>query len=62
MSGGVLEIPVIDFAPFLGGSESERQSVAAKMRQASQEWGFFYLSGCGMPDEALERAFAASKS
>ena len=62
MSGDVLEIPVIDFAPFLGGSESERQSVAAKMRQASQEWGFFYLSGCGMPDEALERAFAASKS
>lgn len=62
MSGDVLEIPVIDFAPFLSGSESERQDVAGKMRQASQEWGFFYLSGCGMPDQELERAFAASKS
>lgn len=56
------EIPVIDFGPFLNGTRAERQMVAEQMRRASQDWGFFYLSGCGMPTEQLEAAFSGAKS
>ncbi|MEH6686770.1 MAG: 2-oxoglutarate and iron-dependent oxygenase domain-containing protein [Halopseudomonas sabulinigri] len=55
-------IPVIDFSPFINGTEAERQAVAAKMRQASSDWGFFYLAGCGMPEASLRQAFADSKA
>ena len=56
------EIPVIHFERFLNGTSAERKSVADQMRRASQDWGFFYLSGCGMPDEQLEAAFSGSKA
>ena len=56
------EIPVIDFGPFWSGTRAERQVVAEQMRRASQDWGFFYLSGCGMPTEQLEAAFSGSKA
>ena len=55
-------IPVIDFSPFINGTEAERQAVAAKMRQASSDWGFFYFAGCGMPEASLRQAFADSKA
>ena len=42
-------IPVIDFSPFIDGDAAARAEVARQMRQASSDWGFFYLSGCGMP-------------
>ena len=54
-------IPVIDFSPFFSNNAAARREVARQMRLASQEWGFFYLSGHGMPDEALERGFQASR-
>ena len=56
------EIPVIDFGPFWSGTRAERQVVAEQMRRASQDWGFFYLSGCGMPTEQLEAAFSGAKA
>ncbi|MGM0570254.1 isopenicillin N synthase family dioxygenase [Marinobacter sp.] len=62
MLEGTPEIPVIDFAPFLEGTASSRQAVATEMRQASREWGFFYLANCGMPEKQLAEAFAASKA
>lgn len=55
-------IPVIDFSPFINGNSAEREAVAAQMRQASSDWGFFYLAGCGMPQDSLERAFDNSKA
>jgi isopenicillin N synthase-like dioxygenase len=55
-------IPVIDFGPFLDGSQVDQQAVAEQMRQASRDWGFFYLANCGMPAEWLAEAFAASKA
>jgi len=61
MPDNELEIPVIDFKPFLDGSESSRQAVAAQMRKASKEWGFFYLANCGMPEAELADAFVASR-
>ncbi|ONM43456.1 hypothetical protein BXT89_12585 [Halopseudomonas pachastrellae] len=55
-------IPVIDFSPFINGDTAARAAVAQQMRQASSAWGFFYLSGCGMPADQLAEAFAASKA
>ena len=55
-------IPVIDFSPFIDGDAAARAEVARQMRQASSDWGFFYLSGCGMPADQLAAAFAASKA
>lgn len=61
MGGETDSIPVIDFQPFLEGGAEGRQAVARAMRQASAEWGFFYLANCGMPADLLARAFAASQ-
>ncbi|MBA6421112.1 isopenicillin N synthase family oxygenase [Pseudomonas sp. 5Ae-yellow] len=55
-------IPVIDFSPFIDGNPAERKAVAAQMRRASSDWGFFYLAGCGMPEGNLREAFAASQA
>lgn len=54
------DIPVIDFGPFLHGDEMDRRRVAAAMRQASAELGFFYLANHGLPQEVLSRSFKAS--
>jgi len=54
-------IPVIDFGPFLSGGPAERQAVAAQMRKASADRGFFYLANHGLPAELLERSFQASR-
>jgi len=54
-------IPVIDFGPFLRGGVAERKAVAERMRQASGEWGFFYLANHGLPAEVLARSFRASR-
>ena len=44
---------MIDFGPFVEGDVSAQRSVAEQMRQASRDWGFFYLENCGMPAERL---------
>lgn len=55
------EIPIIDFRPFLEGSEADRQDVVRRIREASQEMGFFCLSGHGLDRGVLARAFQASR-
>ena len=54
-------IPVIDFGPFLHGGAEDRKAVAAAMRQASADWGFFYLANHGVPEPLLDRSFQASR-
>ncbi|WP_372971778.1 isopenicillin N synthase family dioxygenase [Marinobacter sp.] len=61
MADKVQGMPVIDFGPFLEGAEVEQRAVADQMRQASREWGFFYLAHCGMPADRLAQTFATSK-
>ncbi len=58
----VEEIPVIDFAPFLSGSEADRSAVAASIGEACETVGFFYLANHGVPQDLIDGAFAASKS
>jgi len=57
-------IPVIDIKPLVLGSE-ERYTVAAKIREACREYGFFYIIGHGVSEslqcrlEKLSRDFFA---
>lgn len=54
-------IPVIDFGPAFRGESGGLESVAAQVRRASEEVGFFYLAGHGVPQEIVDAAFAASR-
>ena len=54
-------IPVIDFAPAFRGEPDGVESVAREVRHASEQVGFFYLAGHGVPDEVIDTAFAASR-
>jgi isopenicillin N synthase-like dioxygenase len=53
------EIPVIDLST-LDGDLAARQTLAAKVRSAAENTGFFYVCNHGIPEEviqgALERA------
>jgi isopenicillin N synthase-like dioxygenase len=54
-------IPVIDFGPAFRGEPGGLESVAAEVRRASEQVGFFYLAGHGVPQTIIEDAFAASR-
>ena len=58
----ISEIPLIDMAPFLEGSETGRQKVAAEIHRAANEVGFIYLKNFGMSEDLLEAAFAVAYS
>ena len=54
-------IPVIDFGPAFRGEPGGLEAVARQVRRASEEIGFFYLAGHGVPDAVVDAAFAASR-
>jgi isopenicillin N synthase-like dioxygenase len=54
------EIPVIDIAPFRDGSNPEQ--VIAAVRAAATDTGFLYISGHGVPQELVDRAFAQARA
>ena len=54
-------IPVIDFAPAFRSEPGALDAVAAKVRDACETVGFFYLAGHGVPHPVIEAAFAASR-
>jgi isopenicillin N synthase-like dioxygenase len=58
----VSDIPIIDFAPFLSGSEAGRDAVAAAIGEACERVGFFYLINHGVPADLIARAFAVSRA
>lgn len=51
------EIPIVDFAPFLEGTEEGRQKVAADIRHACLHAGFFYLKNHGVAEEEVSSIF-----
>ena len=55
------QIPVIDFGPAFGGAPGTLQSVAAAVRQACENVGFFYALNHGVPEALIDRAFATSR-
>ncbi|MDB5413041.1 MAG: isopenicillin synthase family oxygenase [Rubritepida sp.] len=54
------EIPVIDLGPYLTGEEGALERIAAQLRKNSETVGFYYISNHGIPQELIDRAFAAA--
>ena len=54
-------IPVIDYGPCFAGEPGALERVAAEVAHACEEVGFFYALNHGVPDELIDRAFAASR-
>lgn len=52
------ELPVVDFGPFLTGDIQDRKTVAAALRKACVEVGFFYLKNHGVSQELVDATFA----
>ena len=55
------DVPVIDFAPFRDGHADGKAKVAAAIRAACEDTGFFYLAGHGVPASDMAGILAASR-
>jgi len=53
-------VPVIDFGGMLTGDPEAKAEVAAKLRDACSNVGFFYVANHGIPQTLIDRAFAQS--
>jgi isopenicillin N synthase-like dioxygenase len=49
------QVPIIDIAPFLGGDSEDKRSVAAQMKQAREDIGFFVITGHGVAPDLIQR-------
>jgi len=55
------QIPVIDFGAVFAGEPGALQRLAPQVRHACEHVGFFYALNHGVPEELIDRAFAASR-
>lgn len=55
-------IPVIDFAPFLTGNDTEQQKIVQEIYLACQEVGFFYAKNHGISEDFVEQVLSQSES
>src|SRR5438552_3200965 len=55
------QIPVIDYGPYFADAPGVLERVAAGVAHACENIGFFYALNHGVPDELIDRAFAASR-
>lgn len=61
MSTTLIEIPVIDFEPFISGDVVAQQAVSRQIYQACHEIGFMYLKNPGIPPSLIEQVFDQTK-
>jgi isopenicillin N synthase-like dioxygenase len=54
------EIPVLDLGDYMAGKPGAREAVAAELRQACENIGFFFISGHGVEQTLIDATFAAS--
>ena len=54
------EIPILDVAPFLAGEPGARARLAAQLRWAFENVGFYYLRGHGIDSRLIEATYAAA--
>jgi isopenicillin N synthase-like dioxygenase len=54
-------VPVIDVAPLFGGPDATARAVAAEIRRASVEVGFFYVRGHNVPPRLMQDMLSAAK-
>ncbi|HTI02307.1 MAG TPA: 2-oxoglutarate and iron-dependent oxygenase domain-containing protein [Acidisoma sp.] len=52
------EIPIIDFAPMLGSDPAAKRALAAELRAACTEIGFFYIKNHGVAQTLIDATFA----
>ena len=57
---GLSEIPLVDFAPFLEGTDEDRLRVAKQIVHACETIGFCYLTGHGVPEDMRAAMFDRS--
>ena len=50
-------IPVIDVAPFFGGSAMDKANVADDVRNACEGLGFLVVTGHGVPEQTISRLY-----
>ncbi|HTV91058.1 MAG TPA: 2-oxoglutarate and iron-dependent oxygenase domain-containing protein [Stellaceae bacterium] len=55
------QIPIIDFGPTFAGEPGALSRTAAIVRDACERVGFFYALNHGVPEDLIDRAFAASR-
>jgi len=55
------QIPVIDFGPLFAGEPGTLRRLAPEVGHACENIGFFYALNHGVPEELIDRAFAASR-
>ncbi len=49
------EIPILDLAPFLAGEDGALERLAAELRYAQENVGFYFIINHGVPRELLSR-------
>lgn len=54
-------IPVIDLGPYFAGAAGALETAAAELRQALETIGFFIIVNHGVPQDLIDRTFAAAK-
>lgn len=61
MTRTLVQIPVIDFQPFLTGDAAAQHAVAQQIYQACHEIGFLYLKNFGISPQLLAELFVQTK-
>jgi isopenicillin N synthase-like dioxygenase len=61
LSKTLIEIPIIDFAPFIHGDADSRRAVAQQVYQACHEIGFMYLRNTGISQTVIDQLFTQAK-
>jgi isopenicillin N synthase-like dioxygenase len=54
-------IPVIDIGPYRAGLPNARESVAAELRHALEQVGFFVMVGHGVPQSLIDQTFSEAR-
>ena len=54
-------IPVIDLGPYRSGTAGDRRDVAERIGWACENIGFLIVTGHGIPQETIDRAFSVSQ-
>jgi isopenicillin N synthase-like dioxygenase len=51
-------IPILDLGPYLGGEPGADRRLAAELRRACEEIGFYFITNHGVPQRLIDAAFA----
>jgi isopenicillin N synthase-like dioxygenase len=55
------QIPLIDFDPFLNGTDEDRRRVSLEIGDACRNVGFFYLSNHGISSSIIQNVYQQAK-